>query len=153
MGLLLLATGGLGLFGLLGAGMAAAPVMQAEAQLVASLLRLGGTAAEATGNLVSMPETRQALLILRGCSVLVLLPEVAVVTLALAQLLRPGAPVWQAVGLAAVAATLLNLARLVAMALSRPVAEALHTDWGLAGLQLAWTALALGATLLTVRRG
>ncbi|TDH57996.1 hypothetical protein E2C06_34920 [Dankookia rubra] len=144
---LLLAAGGVGLFDLLGSGLAAGPVIAAEARILVALLHAAGVAAEAAGNLVMLPEARHALLILRGCSALVLLPEMLVATLALSLLVRPGRPAWGAVALGMGMALLLNLARLVAMAVSVPVAEALHGDWGLAGLQLLWTALALLAAL------
>ncbi|WP_431268434.1 hypothetical protein [Dankookia sp. P2] len=125
----------------------AAPVMAAEARVVVALLHAAGLAAEAVGNLVALPESRHALLILRGCSALVLLPEMLVLSLALALLLRPQGRVSRAVALGMGMALLLNLARLAAMAVSVPLAEALHSEWGLAGLQLLWTALALLAAL------
>jgi exosortase/archaeosortase family protein len=147
---LLLAAGAVGLFDLFGSGVLAAPVMAAEARVVVALLHAAGLAAEAAGNLVALPESRHALVILRGCSALVLLPEMLVLTLALAQLLRPlpGRQGWDAVALGLGMALLLNLLRLVAMAVSVPLAETLHSDAGLAGLQLLWTALALLAALV-----
>ncbi|MFC7476746.1 hypothetical protein ACFQS7_20430 [Dankookia sp. GCM10030260] len=152
-GVLLLAAGGVGLFDLLGSAILAPRVMALEATTVAALLHAAGIAATAAGNLVALPEARHTLLILRGCSALVLLPEMLVASLALALLLRPAGPGSLAAGrdavlLAAAMALLLNLARLAGMAASAPLAEALHGEAGRAGLQMLWTAVALLAALV-----
>lgn len=152
-GPLLLALGGLGLFALVGTGLLAAPVLELEARAVSTLLHLAGVEATQAGNLVTLPESRHTLMVLRGCSALALLPEVAVATIALARLVQPDGQVpWRALGLALGVSFALNLGRLLAMAVSIPIAETLHTDLGMAALQLVWVTVAFAAALTAPRQ-
>lgn len=129
-----------------GGALVAPTVLAAEALLVGALLGALGIAADAMGNTLMLPEAERMLVILRGCSLLAVLPPLLLAAVALARLM---APEWPPAPLrlagAAVLAVLLNLLRLAATAVSDPAARFFHAPAGEAVLQALWLSLALAA--------
>jgi exosortase/archaeosortase family protein len=106
------------------------PVLAAEAWATAALTTLCGTPAEPSGAAVLLPQGR-VLLLLRACSAFSLFWPTMLATLALPALLsgavRPG---WRAPLLALAVMLVLNLLRLLAMALSPDAHAFLHAPAG-----------------------
>jgi hypothetical protein len=146
-GILLLALAGWGLKDSIWAGFASVPVLWTESHLVSQLLRLGGIAAEATGNRILLPGG-DSFVILRACSLLTLAYPCAVGTFSLCCLVRP-AETPGAVRIAAALGILcvLNTGRLVAMAASPAVYDYLHGETGALPLQMAWACIMVLAAL------
>lgn len=136
-----------------GANLVAPHILRLEAETVGWLLRLAGYDVAVADNMLDVAGTGHTLMIVGGCSASLLLPELAVVTLALCVLLHEGtASGWRAVAGAAAAGIVLNLARLCAMALSPAHTVALHGPAGQAVQQFVAVLIALAAVLLLERR-
>ncbi len=129
-GVLLLGLGAEGLSHGLAGQLVLVPVVAAEAWATATLANLCGTPAHPSGAAVLLPHGR-VLLLLRACSVVSLFWPTLLATLALPALLhRATRPVWGPALAALGLMLLLNLLRLLAMALSPGAHAFLHTPAG-----------------------
>lgn len=146
-GVLLIALAGWALKDAVWAGFASVPLLWVETNLTAFLLSLGGAHAVADGNRILLADGGRFVM-LRSCSVLALAYPCAIGVYALCRLLRPTARVgWRRILAALGLLTLVNMARLVAMAASPAAYDYLHGPQGALPLQLAWAGVALAAAL------
>ena len=118
-------------------------ILAFEAEATAQLLSAMGHVAEVSGNTVRLPDEQRVLVILRGCSVLALMPAIIVTALVSARMVMPERlPRLSRFAVVLALAFLLNLGRLAAIALSEPAGVFFHDTTGEFVLQLTWTVLA-----------
>jgi len=150
--LLLAALAGAGLITSSGAGLVAPAILTGEAKSVALVLTGLGLDVASVGNTVFLPVLARELVILRGCSLVELLPALLILMLAFSRLM--GADALLRPGVAAVAvgaAVMLNLLRLAAMAVSDGAAAFFHDTAGEILLQAVILAIAFCAAQATAR--
>jgi hypothetical protein len=136
-----------------GGALIAPPILATEARLVGGMLGALDIPSAALGNTLALPEAGRMLVILRGCSLLAVLPPLLLAAVALARLMAPErlpSPI-RLCGMAALA-VVINTLRLAATAVSDVAARFFHAPEGEALLQALWLCLALAAALPVGRR-